>query len=98
MPVDQKSGIHIDLPQLVNVLPFDTVKDYEDYITRLTLFPRLFDQTITQMRKGMADGLMRALLHLARNRSQRTAMRMETISMRMRRRMSRTSIVRIMLL
>jgi hypothetical protein len=46
----------------------------------------------------MAVGLMRAPLHLARRRSQRMAMRMERISMRMRRRMSRTSIVRIMLL
>jgi len=58
MPVDQQSGIHINLPQLVNVLPFGTVKDYEDYITRLKLFPRLFDQTMIQMRKGMAEGLM----------------------------------------
>jgi len=58
MPVDQQSGIHINLPQLVNVLPFDTVKDYEDYITRLKLYPRLFDQTVIQMRKGMAEGLM----------------------------------------
>ena len=58
MPVDQQNGIHINLPQLVNVLPFDTVKDYEDYITRLKLFPRLFDQTMIQMRKGMAEGLM----------------------------------------
>jgi hypothetical protein len=41
---------------------------------------------------------MRAPLHLGRNKSQRTAMKMERISMRMRRRMSRTSIVRIMLL
>jgi len=58
MPVDQQDGIHTGLPQLVNILPFDTVKDYEDYITRLKLLPRLFDQTIIQMRKGMADGLM----------------------------------------
>jgi uncharacterized protein (DUF885 family) len=58
MPVNQQNGIHIDLPQLVNVLPFDTVRDYEDYITRLKLFSRLFDQNITQMRKGMAAGLM----------------------------------------
>jgi uncharacterized protein (DUF885 family) len=43
---------------LVNVLPFDTVKDYEDYITRLKLFPRVFDQIVIQMRKGMAEGLM----------------------------------------
>jgi uncharacterized protein (DUF885 family) len=58
MPVDQQNGIHTGLPTLVNVLPFDTVKDYEDYITRLKLIPRLFDQTVIQMRKGMADGLM----------------------------------------
>jgi uncharacterized protein (DUF885 family) len=58
MPVTQFSGIHIDAPQLVSVLSFDSVKDYEDYITRLKLLPRLFDQTIVQMRKGMAEGLM----------------------------------------
>jgi len=58
MPVDQQSGPHIELPQLINILPFDTLKDYEDYIARLKLYPRLFDQTIVQMRKGMADGLM----------------------------------------
>jgi uncharacterized protein (DUF885 family) len=58
MPVSQFSGIHIDAPQLVSVLSFDSVKDYEDYITRLKLLPRLFDQNIVQMRKGMAEGLM----------------------------------------
>jgi uncharacterized protein (DUF885 family) len=58
MPVSQESGIHIDAPQLVSVLSFENTKDYEDYITRLKLLPRLFDQTIEQMRKGMAEGLM----------------------------------------
>ena len=58
MPVAQNSGIHIDLPQLVSVLSFQTVKDYEDYIARLKAMPVLFDQNIIQMRKGMADGLM----------------------------------------
>lgn len=58
MPVNQFNGIHIDAPQLVSVLSFTSVKDYEDYITRLKLLPRLFDQNIVQMRKGMADGLM----------------------------------------
>ncbi len=58
MPVSQENGIHIDAPQLVSILSFATVKDYEDYITRLKLMPRLFDQTIAQMRKGMAEGLM----------------------------------------
>jgi uncharacterized protein (DUF885 family) len=58
MPVNQFSGLHIDAPQMVGVLSFESVKDYEDYITRLKLLPRLFDQTIEQMRKGMAAGLM----------------------------------------
>ncbi len=58
MPVNQFSGIHIDAPQLVSILSFESVKDYEDYITRLKLLPRLFDQNVVQMRKGMADGLM----------------------------------------
>ncbi len=58
MPVSQFGGIHIDAPQLVSVLSFDSVKDYEDYITRLRLLPVLFDQTTEQMRRGMAAGLM----------------------------------------
>jgi uncharacterized protein (DUF885 family) len=58
MPVSQQSGIHIDAPQLVSILSFESVKDYEDYITRLKLLPVLFDQTIVQMRKGMAEGRM----------------------------------------
>lgn len=58
MPVNQFNGIHIDAPQLVSILSFENVKDYEDYISRLKQLPRLFDQNIVQMQKGMADGLM----------------------------------------
>jgi uncharacterized protein (DUF885 family) len=58
MPVTQQDGIHIFLPQLVSVLSFSNVKDYEDYIARLHKMPLFFEQTIVQMRKGMADGLM----------------------------------------
>jgi uncharacterized protein (DUF885 family) len=58
MPVSQFGGVHIDLPQLVSVLSFQSVKDYDDYISRLKQIPRLFDENIIQMRKGMAEGLM----------------------------------------
>jgi len=58
MPVNQFNGIHLEAPQLVSILAFDSVKDYEDYIARLKKFPVLFDQNIEQMRKGMAEGLM----------------------------------------
>ena len=58
MPVDQQGGVQLLLPDLVNVLSFQSVKDYEDYISRLAQVPRLFDQTTVQMRKGMSDKLM----------------------------------------
>jgi uncharacterized protein (DUF885 family) len=58
MPVSQFGGVHIDLPQLVTVLSFQSVKDYEDYISRLRQIPRLMDENVIQMRKGMAEGLM----------------------------------------
>ncbi len=58
MPVNQFSGIHIDMPQLVSMLPFTNVKDYEDYIARLNQLPRAFDQTEDLMRMGMKSGRM----------------------------------------
>jgi uncharacterized protein (DUF885 family) len=58
MPVNQMSGIHIQAPQLVTILSFKTVKDYTDYISRLHQLPRVMDETMDNMRLGMADGLM----------------------------------------
>ena len=58
MPVTQFGGIHIGMPDMVSVLSFENVKDYQDYIARLKALPVLFDQTEIQMRKGMSDGLM----------------------------------------
>jgi uncharacterized protein (DUF885 family) len=58
MPVDQQNGVQLLLPRLVNILSFQSVKDYEDYISRLNQLPRLLDQNMTQMRKGLNDKLM----------------------------------------
>jgi uncharacterized protein (DUF885 family) len=58
MPVSQMNGIHIDAPQLVTSLSFETVKDYDDYIARLRQLPRAFREVTVQMRKGMGEGLM----------------------------------------
>jgi uncharacterized protein (DUF885 family) len=75
MPVDQMNGIQVGLPQLVNLLSFQSVKDYEDYISRLTQMPRLLDQTVVQMRNGMNDKLMppRFLLERVVDQSQALA-------------------------
>ena len=65
MPVNQMSGLHIDLPQLITSLSFATVQDYDDYIARLKQFPRVFGEVMVQMHKGMADGLMPPKILLA---------------------------------
>jgi len=58
MPVNQMSGFHIDAAQLVALIPFATVKDYDDYIARLGRFPKVLADTTANMRKGMAARLM----------------------------------------
>jgi len=58
MPVDQFFGRHLDPPNLVTSLQFASVKDYEDYLTRLQAIPHLLDQNIALMRAGVAKGLM----------------------------------------
>ncbi len=57
-PVNQMGGVHLGAPQLASLLPFQTVKDYDDYIVRLTKFPKIMNDTMTNMRKGMANRLM----------------------------------------
>src|SRR5271170_725307 len=58
MPVSQVDGLPIELPELVTILSFESAKDYDDYISRLRQFPRAFDETVIQMRKGIAESLM----------------------------------------
>ena len=56
MPVNQFTGFHTDLPRLVDDLSFDTVKDYDDYISRLKKVPVVFSQNMTNMQLGMDEG------------------------------------------
>lgn len=58
MPVNQMSGVHLQMPQVVSLLSFTTIKDYDDYIARLKAMPVLFDQIVDRMRLGMKKGLM----------------------------------------
>ncbi|MFT3789913.1 MAG: DUF885 family protein [Rudaea sp.] len=58
MPLDQFNGVHLILPQLVSMAPFDTTKQYEDYLARLDKLPALFDQLTETLRQGERDKLM----------------------------------------
>jgi uncharacterized protein (DUF885 family) len=58
MPVNQMDGPHQRLADLALAMPFDTVKQYEDYIARLHQIPRVFTQTEEVLRAGVKDHLM----------------------------------------
>jgi uncharacterized protein (DUF885 family) len=58
MPVSQMDGPHVHLADLPLAVPFDTVKQYEDYIARLHQIPRVFSQTEEVLRAGTTDKLM----------------------------------------
>lgn len=58
MPLDQFGGAHLQLAQFVSAVPFDSTKNYEDYLTRLNQVPRLFDQMIEVLKQGEKDHMM----------------------------------------
>ncbi|WP_082662107.1 DUF885 domain-containing protein [Terracidiphilus gabretensis] len=55
MPINQLGGIYSTYPQLADQLNFSTVKDYDDWISRLRAIPEAFDQSITNMATGIDD-------------------------------------------
>ena len=57
MPVNAQGGIHTNLADLPLSVPFDSVKHYEDYITRLHQIPKALLQTEDVMRAGVKDHL-----------------------------------------
>lgn len=44
MPLEQMSGIHLELAGFVSSIPFNNTKEYEDYLARLKAVPKGFDQ------------------------------------------------------
>lgn len=58
MPIDQFFGMHLLIAQMVSFSPFDTTKQYEDYLARLGKIPTLFDQIIEVLQQGEKDKLM----------------------------------------
>jgi uncharacterized protein (DUF885 family) len=51
-------GIHINVADLPLSMPFDSLKHYEDYISRLHQIPRAFLQTEEVLRAGVNDHLV----------------------------------------
>src|SRR5262252_4395343 len=58
MPINQQNGIHTMLADLPNAVPLDSVKHYEDYISRLHQIPRALSEVTEVLHAGMNDKLM----------------------------------------
>jgi uncharacterized protein (DUF885 family) len=58
MPVNQMEGIYSTYPDLANHLSFENAKDYDNWIVRLHLIPKAFEQVTTNMSIGMDDKRM----------------------------------------
>jgi uncharacterized protein (DUF885 family) len=58
MPVDQMNGVHLAYAALPSATPFRSVKDYEDYLSRLRRLPHVFEQIVADMQLGLRDGLV----------------------------------------
>ena len=58
MPVNQRDGPQVDLPYLITLTPFNSLQDYENYLSRLKEISRVFEQTTANMRQGLRDRLM----------------------------------------
>ena len=58
MPITTQSGIHTNLADLPLAVPLDSVKHYEDYISRLHQIPVALSQVSEVLRAGMKDNLM----------------------------------------
>lgn len=53
MPLTNRSGFHVEFPELPREVPLLTVRDYENYIARLAAFSTLVDDNIELLREGL---------------------------------------------
>ena len=65
MPITNRSGFHLDFPELAKNLQFRNIRDYENFIKRLAAFGQFADDHIELMRAGVKAGLVLPAVALA---------------------------------
>ena len=55
IPINQRSGFHVEFPELPKNVPLENVQDYENYLARLRAYGEYTDGNIALMRHGMAN-------------------------------------------
>ena len=58
MPINNREGFHISLPELPRLMNPDSREEMENYIARLNEFPRFVDEQIALLRGGIESGLV----------------------------------------
>jgi uncharacterized protein (DUF885 family) len=53
MPINQMAGAQQYIAEIISISPFFTTKDYQDVLARLNAVPRLIDQVIALMERGL---------------------------------------------
>jgi uncharacterized protein (DUF885 family) len=57
LTINADSGFHSGFPLIWQSMPFQTAKQYENYIARLRAFPRYMEQNIALMKEGLKSGM-----------------------------------------
>ncbi len=57
MPINQMQGVQQNVAQTIAMMRVASASDYEDVIARLGAVPRLIDQTIALLEKGLETGI-----------------------------------------
>ncbi len=60
LPISKAGGFHIYFPDLYQLTPFGTVRDYENFLSRLEGFRAYFEDSIGLMRLGLSTGFLPA--------------------------------------
>ncbi len=58
IPITNRSGFHVEFPDLPQLVPLETVADYEAYIARLRAFDQYTDDHLELLRAGMEKGMV----------------------------------------
>ena len=58
MSETQFGGVHLGLASMPRDIPFNTPKDYENYVSRLHQIPLALDQVTANLKLGMSNKLM----------------------------------------
>jgi len=57
IPMGARGGVYEELSELAQAIPRESVKDHENFLARMRAYPKVVDETIALMKRGLAAGL-----------------------------------------